>query len=223
MGIKDVGYYLALRPFSEAWFNTWFLYYVCLDNTSSESLLFIFLLDETEMGQNNSVFGFVRKTSNDSCGKPNLRNDMNQVTNLKSLVFSWKKIAYLLGFSTSFWSLCFWKRPFCGRRCYKTSVCISCCRSRWFTYTNPMKLSDFTFPPPLVLGSNLSNSCLGDCCWFSSINPFAMFAKSINDFTISFWVFSLFMIPMQWSLAVFTVLLNWLLGRFALRVYLQVH
>ena len=47
------------------------------------------------MAQNNSVF--VWKTSNYSCGKPNLRNDINQVTNLKSLGFTWKRIASLLG------------------------------------------------------------------------------------------------------------------------------
>ena len=47
------------------------------------------------MAQNNSVF--VWKTSNYSCGKSNLRNDINQVTNLKSLGFTRKRIASLLG------------------------------------------------------------------------------------------------------------------------------
>ena len=43
------------------------------------------------MAQNSSVFAFVWKTSNDSRGGPNLIIDMNQVTNLKSLAFTWKK------------------------------------------------------------------------------------------------------------------------------------
>ena len=48
-------------------------------------------------------------------------------------------------------------------------------------------------------------------CWLSSISPFATFARSINDFTISFEAFSLFMIPFRrgiihWELAVFIVL-----------------
>ena len=47
-------------------------------------LLFIFLLDKTEMDQNDSIFVFVRKTSN-------LRTGMNQVTNMKPLSFTWKK------------------------------------------------------------------------------------------------------------------------------------
>ena len=68
----------------------------------AKSLLFIFLLDETEMAQNKSVFAFVWKTSNDSRERPNLRNGMNQVTNLESLDFTWKEIANLLGVSTSF-------------------------------------------------------------------------------------------------------------------------
>ena len=39
------------------------------------------------MAQSKSVFVFVWKTSNDSSGRINLRADMNQVTNLKSLEF----------------------------------------------------------------------------------------------------------------------------------------
>ena len=43
------------------------------------------------MAQNNSVFVFVEKNSNDCHGRPNLSINMNQVTNLKSLGFTWKK------------------------------------------------------------------------------------------------------------------------------------
>ena len=45
---------------------------------------------------------FVQKTSSYSRGRPNLRTDINQVVNFKSLGFIWKKIANLLGVSTSF-------------------------------------------------------------------------------------------------------------------------
>ena len=51
----------------------------------------MFFLDETEMTQNCSVFVFLWKTSSDSCGRLNLRIDMNQATNLKSLGFTWEK------------------------------------------------------------------------------------------------------------------------------------
>ena len=60
-----------------------------------EFKVFIFLLDETKMAQNNSLF--VWKTSNYSRGRSNLRNDMNQTTNLKSLGFTRERIANLLG------------------------------------------------------------------------------------------------------------------------------
>ena len=137
------------------------------------------------MAQNNSVFVFVQKISNDSPGRPNSRININHVVNLKSLCFTWKKIANFHGVSTSFWSPYFWNRAFCGIRCCKTSTCINCCRSRWFSCTSPMKLSAFTCPlPPLVLGNNISNYCETDGCWFSFISPFAMFTKSINDFII---------------------------------------
>ena len=51
----------------------------------------MFLLDETEIAQNKAVFVSVRKTSNNSRGRLNLRIDMKQVTNLKLLGFTWKK------------------------------------------------------------------------------------------------------------------------------------
>ena len=60
-----------------------------------EFKVFIFLLDETKMAQNNSLF--VWKTSNYSHGRSNLRNDMKQVTNLKSLGFTWGRIAKITG------------------------------------------------------------------------------------------------------------------------------
>ena len=134
--------------------------------------LFIFLLEDTDMVQNNSVF--VWKTLNYSRRRANLRNDMNDVTNLKSLGFTWKRIASLLGIFPVYmrhrlpWFLwcCFWSpylfnSPFYG--------------SRWFTRNNPKKLSPFTLLPP-----PLANSWVTDGCWFSSIDPFTMFAKSIK-------------------------------------------
>ena len=56
--------------------------------------VFIFLLDETEMAQNNSLF--VWKTSNYSRGRSNLRNDIKQVKNLKPLRFTQERIVNLL-------------------------------------------------------------------------------------------------------------------------------
>ena len=47
------------------------------------------------MAQNNSLF--VWKTSSCSRGRSNLRIDMNQVTNLKSLGFTQERLAKLLG------------------------------------------------------------------------------------------------------------------------------
>ena len=64
--------------------------------TQKHEFKVIIFLDETEMAQNNLFF--VWKTSNYSHGRSNLRNDMKQVTNLKSLGFSTQeRIANLLG------------------------------------------------------------------------------------------------------------------------------
>ena len=58
-----------------------------------EFKVFTFILDETGMAQNNSLV--VSKTSNYSRGRSNLRNGMNQVTNLQSLGFTKERIANL--------------------------------------------------------------------------------------------------------------------------------
>ena len=129
-----------------------------------EFKVFIFLLDETEMAQNNSLF--VWKTSTCSCGRSNLINDMNQVTNLKSLGFIRERIANLLGVFSEV-VLC--DVDFCG-------------------------FSRRRLPPPLILGNSLPNSFVTDGCWFSSISHFVKFTKYINDCIISFGAFSLFRI-----------------------------
>ena len=54
------------------------------------------------MAQNSAAFGFVWETLSGGRERPNLKIDMNQVTNLKSLGFTWKKKSNLQGFSTSF-------------------------------------------------------------------------------------------------------------------------
>ena len=51
-----------------------------------------------------------------------------------------------------------------------------------------------TLLPALVPGNSLSNSCWADGCWFSSISPFAMVSKSLDNFIASFGAFSIFMI-----------------------------
>ena len=60
-----------------------------------EFKIFIFLSEETEMAQSKSLF--VWKTLNYSRGRSSLGIYMNQVINLNSLGFTWKRIANLLG------------------------------------------------------------------------------------------------------------------------------
>ena len=134
------------------------------------------------MAQNNSVFVFVRKTSNNNWGRPNVRTDMNQVTNLKSLGLTWKNPANLQGVSISFWSPYFCNCLLCGRQCCKTNISISWCREAdnspaptWWS-----SLLSSPLPPPLVFGNSFSNFCYG--CLSSFISSFAILAKSINDF-----------------------------------------
>ena len=160
------------------------------------------------MAQNNSVF--VWKTSNYSRGRPNLRNDMKQVTNPKSLGFTWERTANLLGFFPEvvlcdidlrgFFDVAFDPHifsivRFVVDRVAKLALFVSVAEADDSPApTLRSSLLSPLLPPPLVLGNSLPNSYVTDDCWFSYISSFAMFTKSINDCTISFGAFSLFMI-----------------------------
>ena len=75
-------------------------------------------------------------------------------------------------------------------------------------------LSSLLSPPlplPAVLGDSLSISCWTDDCWFSSLIPFAMFAKSISDFVNSFGSIptihaSVYKRDTAWKVSVFRVI-----------------
>ena len=173
-----------------------------------EFKVFIFLLDETEMAQNNSLF--VWKTSNYSRGRSNLRNDMNQVTNLKSLCFTQERIANLLGVFpevvlcdidfSGFFDVAFDPHissivRFVVDRVVKLILLVSVAEaddSSAPTIKSSLLLP--LLPLPLILGNSLPNSCVTDGCWFSSISHFAKLTKSISNYTILFGAFSLFII-----------------------------
>ena len=125
-----------------------------------EFKVFIFLLDETGMAQNNSLF--LWKTSNYNRGRSNLRNGMNQETNLQPLGFTQERVSkFTRGFSwgsfihqrlpwfswCSFWPPYFFSRPFCGRPYCKTSIICIRRWSRWFPSTKPRKLTIFSSLP----------------------------------------------------------------------------
>ena len=166
------------------------------------------LLDETEMAQNNSLF--VWKTSNYNRGRSKLRNDMDQVTNMKSLGFTRERIANLLGVFPEFF-LC----DIDFRAFFDVAFDPHILSTVRFVVDRVAKLLLFAsvaeaddspaptlrgsllsplLPPTLILGNSLPNSCVTGGCWFKSISHFAMFTKSINDSTVSFRAFSLFII-----------------------------
>ena len=160
------------------------------------------------MAQNNSAF--VWKTSSYSSGRPKLRNDLNEVTNLKSIDFTWKRIANLVGVFPEV-VLCdidfygFFEVAF---DLYISSIVrfVVDCVTKLVLFVSVAEADDSPAPtlrnsllsplspPPLVLRNSLPNSCRTDGCWFSSISSFAMFTKSINGCNISFGAFPLFMI-----------------------------
>ena len=173
-----------------------------------ELKVFIFLLDETEMAQNDSFF--VWKVSNYSRGRSNLRNDMKKVTSLKSLDFTQKRIAKLLKvFSevvlcdidfSGFFDFAFDLHissivGFVVDRVAKLVLFVSVAEADDSSApTLRSSLLSPLLPLPLILGNSLPNSCVTDGCWFSSISHFAKFTKSIGYCTIFFDAFSLFII-----------------------------
>ena len=157
------------------------------------------------MAQNSSVF--VWRASNYSRGRSDLRNDMNQVTNLNSLE---KNSKFTVSFSwccfmrhSLLWFLwcCFWSPHISSKIRFvidcvvKLVLFVSVADSPASTLRSCL-LSP-VLPPSLVLGNSLPNSCVTDGCWFSFFSPFTMFSKSINDCTIIFDASSLFMIQ-EW-------------------------
>ena len=165
-----------------------------------EFQVFIFLLDESGMAQNNSLF--VWKTSNYSHRRSNLRNDMNQVTNLQSLGFKKERTAKILGV---FPELVLCDIGFCDffDVAFDPHIfpipCFVVDRVPKLVLFVPVAEADDTSSPtlrnslfsPLILENSLPKPCATDGCWFSSISLFVMLNKSINDSTISFGVFLL--------------------------------
>ena len=160
------------------------------------------------MAQNNSLF--VWKTSNCSRGRSKLRNDIDQVTNLKSLGFTQKKIENLLGdfpevvlcdigfrgfFDVAFDPNIFSIVHFVVDRTAKLVLFVSVAETGDLPASTLISsLLSPLLPPPLILGNSLPNSCVTDGCWFLSISHFTMFTKSVNGCAISFRAFSLLII-----------------------------
>ena len=138
---------------------------------------------------------------------------MNQVTNLKSLGFTRKRIANLLEvfpevvlcdidfrgfFDVAFDSNIFSIVRFVVDRAAKLVFLVSVAENGDSPApTLRSSLLSPLLPPPLILGNSLPNSCVTIGFWFSSTSHFAMFTKSVNGCTISFWAFSLFIILEQ--------------------------
>ena len=183
------------------------------------------------MTQNNSLF--VWKTSNYSCWRSNLRNDMKQVTNLESLGFTRERIAKLLGVFpevvlcdidfSRFFDVAF--NPhissivhFVVDRVAKLVLFLSVAE----TDDSPAPTLRSSLPSPLlplslILGNSLPNSCVTDGYWFSSISHlFTMFTKWLHYL---FWCILTIdhSRVMHWQPAAFTVLMNWLFDRFVSR------
>ena len=117
-----------------------------------------------------------------------------------------------------FWSPCFFNRPFYGRMNWKTSIiCISCW---WFTSTNAKKLTTFTSSPPTSYTGEQSSLFLCNKWLLIFIHQPIFHVHQIYK-PMHYLLWGILTIHhsriMHWQPAIFTVLLNWLLGRFVSR------
>ena len=162
------------------------------------------------MAQNRSVFVFVWKTSNHNRGRSNLRNGMDQVTNLKSVDFTRKKIANLLGVLIPI----FLQPYVLWQTVLRNQYLQQLLQKQIIHLHQPYKDLCFHLPSLQLWywGTVFLNLAEQMVAGFHPSDLFAMFATSRNDFTISFEAFSLFMVPlkrgMHWPPAVFIVLTN---------------
>ena len=150
---------------------------------------------------------------------------MNQV-NLKSLDFTWKRIANLLVvfpdvvscdidflsfFAVAFDPLISWTIRFVVDRVVKlVFICISCW-SRWFTSTNPKKVSAFTTPPSTSCTREQSSQFLCNRWLLVFIHqPFGHVHQIYKRLHCLFWgILTIhYSRVMHWQPAVFTVLAN---------------
>ena len=123
-------------------------------------------------------------------------------------------------FLCCFWFPYFFNRPFCGRPCCKTSSISISCWIRWFPSTNPKELTAFTSPPSTSCTGEQSSSFLCNRWLLVFIHqPFCHVHQIYKRLHYLLW--DIFTIHhsrvMHWQPAVFTVLMNWLLGRFVSR------
>ena len=143
------------------------------------------------MPQNNSVF--VWKTSNYSRGRSNLRNYMNQITNLKSLCFARESTANLLGFFPEV-VLCdidfgdFFDVTF-DHHIYSIVRFVVDRVAKLILFVSVAEADDSPAPTfrsslllpllalPLILKNRLPNFCVTDGCWFLSISHFTIFSN----------------------------------------------
>ena len=127
--------------------------------------------------------------------------------------FMWHRLSWFLW--CCFWSPYFFNCPFCGRLCCETKIICIYQLLKQMIHQYQLSLLSPLLPQPLILGNSLPKYCVADGCWFSSISHFAMLTKSINDCTILSSILTIYHSRvMHWQLAAFTVLINWLLGRF---------
>ena len=136
---------------------------------------------------------------------------LNQVTNLKSLGFTRDRIANLLGvfpevvlydidfggfFDDAFDPHISSVVRFLVDRVSKLMLFVSVTEAD-DSPAPSLRRSSLLLPLlllPLILGNSFPNSCVTDGCWLSLIRHFAMFTKSISDYTILFDAFSLLII-----------------------------
>ena len=146
-----------------------FLWHICLKSTSSKSFhsfwtrkkwlkILNFCLDNFKLQSWKIKLEKWHEASNKSEITGFYMGKNRKITGSFSWsCFMWHRHLWFLW--CCFWSPYFFNRPFCGRPYCKTSnICISCW-SRWFTSTNPKKLTAFTSP--------LSTSYTGEqSSWF---------------------------------------------------------
>ena len=140
------------------------------------------------MAQKNSVYVFIRKTSSDSRGRLNLRFDMNQGTNLKSLGFTWRKY-YIYrespkAFDPHISAIFRFVVDGVGKLLFVTAVVEADDSSAPTLWTS---LLSSPLPPSLVLGNCLSIYCWTEGCWFSSISSFCQICQIYKSLHYLFW------------------------------------
>ena len=200
------GRWIILSAQTVFWSIIYHMFSLTYFSQKHEFKVFMFLLDETEMAQNNTfcLENFKLQSCKMKLEKWHESSNKSEITGFypgkNSKIsgsftwgcFMWHRLGFFdVAFDPHISSIV----HFVVDRVARLALFVSVAEADDSPApTLRSSLLSPLLPLPLILENSLPNSCVTDGNWFSSISHFAIFTKSVSNYTIFFNAFSLFII-----------------------------